>query len=67
MIKSITTKNISFLPGTICYPNEVEFNKLRICFAYLEEEYLENTIIELCSLMKELQSEEESRSYMPIV
>lgn len=67
LFHSITTKNISFLPGTICYPNEVEFNKLRICFAYLEEEYLENTIIELCSLMRDLQKEEESKSYMPIV
>ncbi len=67
LFHSITTKNISFLPGTICYPNEVEFNKLRICFAYLDQEYLENTIIELCKLMKDLSNEEGSKNYIPIV
>ena len=67
LFHSITTKDISFLPGTICYPNEVEFNKLRVCFAYLDEEYLENTIIELCKLMKGLSNEEGSKNYIPIV
>lgn len=67
LFHSINNKNISFLPGTICYPNEVEFNKLRICFAYLDEEDLENTIIELCKLMKELSNVEDSKNYIPIV
>lgn len=67
LFHSINNKNITFLPGTICYPNEVEFNKLRICFAYLDEEYLEPTIIELCKLMQELSTIEHSKNYIPIV
>ncbi|MTK11342.1 MAG: PLP-dependent aminotransferase family protein [Clostridiaceae bacterium] len=63
---SITTKNISFLPGTVCYPNEVEFNHLRICFTYLDED-LENTIIELCKLMKLLNTTENGSDYIPII
>lgn len=61
----ITTQNISFLPGTVCYPNEVEFNHLRICFSYLDEEYLENTIIELCKSIKFLSSTENNNDFIP--
>ncbi|MFL0269411.1 PLP-dependent aminotransferase family protein [Candidatus Clostridium radicumherbarum] len=64
---TVTTKNISFLPGTICYPNEVEFNHLRICFTYLEEEHLEYIIIELCKLMKLLNSIENDSGFVPVV
>lgn len=64
---SVTTKNISFLPGTICYPNEVEFNHLRICFTYLDEEHIENIIVELCNLMKLLNSDEKGSCYVPVV
>ncbi|MBL4934277.1 PLP-dependent aminotransferase family protein [Clostridium sp. YIM B02515] len=64
---SVTTKNISFLPGTICYPNEVEFNHLRICFTYLDEEHIENIIIELCNLMKLLNSDEKGSCYVPVI
>ena len=67
LFHSITSKNISFLPGTICYPNEVEFNHLRICFAYLDEELLENTIIDLCILIKTLYTSENSNDYVPII
>lgn len=67
LFHSINSKSISFLPGTICYPNEVEFNQLRICFAFLEEEYLEDKILELCELMKKLADEEENKNYIPIV
>lgn len=58
--------DISFLPGTVCYPNEVEFNYLRICFTYLKED-LENTIIELCKLMELLNTTENSSDYIPII
>ncbi|ACA45297.1 PLP-dependent aminotransferase family protein [Clostridium botulinum] len=64
---SITTKNISFLPGTICYPNEVEFNNLRICFTYLDEEFIEDTIIELCNLIKLLYTTKNITDYRPII
>lgn len=67
LFHSIKSKNISFLPGTVCYPNEVSFNTLRICFAYIDEEYLEITIKELCKLMKELSSIEDNKNYIPIV
>lgn len=66
LFHAITTKNISFLPGTVCYPNEVEFNHLRICFTYLEDE-LENTIIELCNLMKLLCETEINSDYSPLI
>ena len=67
LFQAITTKNISFLPGTICYPNEVEFNHFRICFSYLEEEHLEHTIIELCKLIEILYTAENSNDYVPII
>lgn len=67
LFHSITTKNISFLPGTICYPNEVEFNHLRICFSYLEEDELEKTIIELCTLMKCPDFTENPNDYAPVI
>lgn len=64
---AITSMNISFLPGTVCYPNQVEFNNLRICFSYLEEEDLENIVIELCKLMKAASETENNTNYIPIV
>jgi len=67
LFHSITTKNISFLPGTICFPNEVEFNHLRICFTYLEEDHLENAIINLCKLMGLLYETENNSDYIPVV
>jgi len=67
LFHSITSKNISFLPGNVCYPNEIEFNHLRICFAYLDEEYLEYTIIELCKLIETLYTTENNNDYVPII
>lgn len=45
--------NISFLPSSTCYPNEPEYNHLRISYSYLEEKELEKSIIQLCEIMKE--------------
>lgn len=67
LFHSINSEKISFLPGTICYPNEVNFNTLRICFAYIDEEYLEITIKKLCKLMRELSDLEDNKNYIPIV
>ncbi|MEK0314859.1 aminotransferase-like domain-containing protein [Cohnella sp. 56] len=43
--------NISFLPGSACYPGEPQYNHLRISFSYLEDQKLEEGMIELCRMM----------------
>ncbi len=67
LYQAITDKKIAFLPGTICYPNEVECNHLRICFSYLEEEHLEKVLIDLCILMKDFLKGQRVQSNIPIV
>lgn len=68
LYSSITTKNVSFLPGTICYPNDVEFNNLRICFSYLDEEHLEKAVIELCIIMNNMaEHNSNNNDHIPIV
>lgn len=67
LFHAFTEKNITFLPGTICYPNEVEFNHFRICFAYLDEELLESTIIDLCKIIENLSAVKVSNDYLPVI
>ena len=44
--------NISFLPSSSCYPNEPQYNHMRISFSYLETPKLEHAVIELCKVME---------------
>ncbi|MFJ7982625.1 PLP-dependent aminotransferase family protein [Lysinibacillus xylanilyticus] len=44
--------NISFLPSSTCYPNEPQYNHMRISFSYLENQMLEQSIIDLCKVME---------------
>lgn len=41
--------HLTFLPGSACYPNEVEWNHLRISFSQVSEEQLRTGLVELCS------------------
>lgn len=43
--------NISFLPSSACYPNEPQYNHMRISFSYLDNKMLEQSIIQLCKVI----------------
>ncbi|WHM23649.1 PLP-dependent aminotransferase family protein [Bacillus subtilis] len=49
-------KNLSFLPGFVCFSGEPETNHLRLSFSYLNDNVLETGIIELCRILKEFLS-----------
>ncbi|KMY52639.1 GntR family transcriptional regulator [Bacillus sp. FJAT-27231] len=44
--------NLSFLPSSACYPNEPQYNHLRISYSYLENQQLEQGVIELCKVIE---------------
>ena len=67
LFHSITTKSLSFLPGTICFPNEIEYNHLRICFSYLDDENLENTVLDLCKVISAEYTTDKPSDYIPIM
>ncbi len=49
-------KNLSFLPGFVCFCGEPETNHLRLSFSYLNDNVLETGIIELSRILKEFLS-----------
>lgn len=44
-------RSITFLPGSSCYPNHLAWNHLRICFAHVDEQLLEQGLLELMKLI----------------
>ncbi|WP_164931485.1 MocR-like pyridoxine biosynthesis transcription factor PdxR [Longirhabdus pacifica] len=46
-------EGISFLPGSVCYPNEREYNHLRISFSILSEKDMDYAVQRLCELINE--------------
>lgn len=51
ILNKAVNRNITFLPGSACYPYNVEHNHFRISFSYLKEDDLKIAIIELCKLV----------------
>ncbi|MBB6218532.1 DNA-binding transcriptional MocR family regulator [Anaerosolibacter carboniphilus] len=65
--RSVADHNISFLPGTVCYANEPEFNHLRLCFSYLDEDELEICILSLCRLIRDMMEHQGNHSPLPMI
>jgi len=59
-------EKISFLLGRLCYPNEPQYNHLRISFSYLSEEDLKTAIRQLSIIMQKFIDDETSRQITPI-
>lgn len=56
-------QNLSFLPGSTCYPIEQENNHLRISYSYMNEQLLKQGITILCNILqKEIASRKTSDS-----
>jgi DNA-binding transcriptional MocR family regulator len=48
LLHHLKKKNISFLPGSACYPSHIEWNHLRLSFSYVSDQELKKGIKELC-------------------
>ncbi|TDL64037.1 PLP-dependent aminotransferase family protein [Rhodococcus qingshengii] len=46
------TKQITFLPGSACYPTEQENHHLRISFSYMKEQQLEQGVTTICNILQ---------------
>lgn len=57
--------DISFLPGSTCYPGELQFNHLRLSFSYVHEKELQTGIKRLCELIAAHISELDQRGRTP--
>lgn len=45
-------EQITFLPGSACYPTEQEKHHLRLCFSYMNEQQLTQGVTTLCNLLQ---------------
>lgn len=44
-------EGISFVPGHVCFPAQQQYHHFRICFSYLEDQLLEQSVTTLCHLL----------------
>ncbi|GIP31943.1 PLP-dependent aminotransferase family protein [Paenibacillus sp. J2TS4] len=51
LLDEAEARHLTFLPGSACYPNDLEWNHLRISFSQVSEEQLRHGITELCSVI----------------
>ncbi len=65
--KAVTEENISFLLGDNCYSSIRGNNQLRICFTYLEEEVILDSISRLIKIIKEVHDQCMDSSQMPMI
>lgn len=52
LLKEASRQGIQFLPGSACYPSDIQFNHLRLCFSYVKEEELRQGVRELLLTIK---------------
>ena len=45
-------EQITFLPGSACYPTEQENHHLRISFSYMKEQQLEQGVTTICNIIQ---------------
>lgn len=65
--KAVTEENIYFLLGDNCYSSIRGSNQLRICFTYLEEEVILDSISRLIKMIKEVYDQCIDSSQMPMI
>ncbi|WP_432401826.1 PLP-dependent aminotransferase family protein [Wukongibacter sp. M2B1] len=65
--KAITEENISFLLGDNCYSSIRGSNQLRICFTYVEEGLLIDSITRLIRMIKEVHGQCIDSLQMPMI
>lgn len=61
------TRNITFLPGSTCYPSEPQFNHIRIGFCFLDEQQLKEGILALCNIVSSFINQKNSHNNIPII
>ncbi|RAL23425.1 PLP-dependent aminotransferase family protein [Thermoflavimicrobium daqui] len=60
-------KNISFLPGSACFPSDIEWNHLRLSFSNVDEEEITLGIKEMCMVIgKYLSSLDRQKGQTPL-
>ena len=67
LIFEAQSRNITFLPGSTCYPSEPEFNHIRISFSSLDEHQLKEGILALCSIVSSFINQKNSHNGIPII
>lgn len=50
LLVEVAKRKISFLPGSSCYPNDIEWHHLRLSFSSVTEEKLDAGVRELCAV-----------------
>ncbi|PAB60175.1 aminotransferase-like domain-containing protein [Anaeromicrobium sediminis] len=63
--RAVMECNISFLPGEFCYAEKRGSNQLRLCFTFLEESLVTESIKILCRLMDDVYKESRRHGQMP--
>ncbi|GAE29876.1 PLP-dependent aminotransferase family protein [Halalkalibacter hemicellulosilyticus] len=53
LLKLAVRKKLAFLPGSVSYAGEANYNELRICFAFLHDSLIEEGIMILCELISQ--------------
>lgn len=67
LIFQAQSRNITFLAGSTCYPNEPEFNHIRISFSSLDELQLKEGILTLSSVISSLINKKNSQDGIPLI
>ncbi|SFI71080.1 MocR-like pyridoxine biosynthesis transcription factor PdxR [Thermoflavimicrobium dichotomicum] len=67
LLSFMKQKEISFLPGSACYPSEIEWNHLRLSFSNVSENELSYGIKEMCLVIREyLHALHQQRGQTPL-
>jgi DNA-binding transcriptional MocR family regulator len=46
------TEQITFLPGSACYPSEQENHHLRLSYSYMNEQHLKQGVTTICNILQ---------------
>ncbi|MGE6632424.1 PLP-dependent aminotransferase family protein [Bacillus sp. NPDC077027] len=59
-------QQITFLPGSVCYPGEPEQNYIRLSFSYVNEKALKEGVQKLCNIFKNELSLPQNNKQSPL-
>ncbi len=57
LFENTYNKSITFLPGAICYPSELQHNEIRVSISYLNDKEYEEALIELSKIINQCLKE----------
>lgn len=58
-------KKVTFLPGSACYPVELENHHMRLSYSYMSEQQLKDGVKILCSIFRSFISAKKSHDNSP--